>query len=114
MIRATGLIAAMLVAAFPARAEVVVEITWLRLEVVLPPVLSNLDRVPEDLGLAGAELGIADNTTTGSFLGHDYRLTTVSVPPDGDITAAARDALARSQLLVLDAEAAATLAVADL
>ncbi|MGL4235432.1 ABC transporter substrate-binding protein [Tabrizicola sp.] len=114
MIRVTGLIAAILIAAVPARAEVVVEITWLRLEVVMPPVLSNLDPMPEDLGSAGAELGIADNTTTGSFLGHSYRLTMVSVPPGGDITAAAREALARSPLLILDAEAEATLAVADL
>lgn len=38
------------------------------------PVLSNVLPEPEDAGLRGAELAIADNSTTGKFLGHGYAL----------------------------------------
>ena len=97
-----------------APAQVAVDVTHLRQEVASPPVLSNLDPEPEDLGIAGAELGTLDNATTGRFLGHDHALEVASVPPGGDLLAAAREALARTPLLVLDAPAADVLAVADL
>ncbi|MGP9832565.1 ABC transporter substrate-binding protein [Marinobacter sp. NSM] len=38
------------------------------------PVLSNVIPEPEDAGLRGAELGLADNQTTGRFLGQNYEL----------------------------------------
>jgi ABC transporter substrate binding protein (PQQ-dependent alcohol dehydrogenase system) len=38
------------------------------------PVLSNVISEPEDAGLRGAELGLADNRTTGRFLGQNYEL----------------------------------------
>lgn len=96
------------------RAEVAVAITYLRQEVAHPPTLSNLDPVPRDLGVAGAELGVADNGTTGKFLGHSYALTLVSVPPGGGLLQAARAALARTDLVVLEAGAAEQVAIADL
>ena len=105
---------ATLAVAVPARADLPVAITYLRLEVDRPPVLSNLDPVPEDLGLAGAEIAVKDTQTTGSFLGHSYSLTVVSVPPGGDLTAAAREALKTSRLILIDADPAAILSVADL
>jgi ABC transporter substrate binding protein (PQQ-dependent alcohol dehydrogenase system) len=105
---------ASLAVAAPARAELPVEITYLRLEVDRPPVLSNLDPVPEDLGIAGAEVAVRDNQTTGSFLGHNYSLTLASVPAGGDLAAAAREALKTSRLILLDADPAAILSVADL
>ncbi len=40
------------------------------------PVLSNVTPEPEDAGLRGAELALADNRTTGKFLGQNYELTT--------------------------------------
>ncbi|MBD3765143.1 MAG: hypothetical protein IE927_10550 [Rhodobacterales bacterium] len=49
--------------------------------------------MPADLGLAGAQLGLADNLTTGGFLGHAYALIPIDVPPGGDFAAAARQAL---------------------
>lgn len=101
-------------AAGPVWAELPVDITYLRLEVERPPVLSNLDPVPEDLGMAGAEVAMQDNRTTGSFLGHAYALTVVSVPPGGDLGAAAESALANSRLILVDAEPGAILSVADL
>ena len=100
--------------ALPAWAEVALPVTYLKLEVPRPPVLSNLDPVPDDLGEAGAQLGLADNQTTGKFLGHDYSLTVTRVPEGGDWLAAARAALAESPFLILDAPAQAQLALADL
>lgn len=88
--------------------------TYLRQEVALPPVLSNLDPVPADLGIAGAALALTDNRTTGRFMGHEYQLETVLVEPGGDLLAAARRALASSPVLLLDASADDQLRVADL
>lgn len=111
IIRATAL-GVLLLPAPVAATEIAV--VYLRQEIDRPPVLSNLDPVPEDLGLAGAEVALADVKTTGSFLGQDWRLDLVSVPPGGDFTAAARAALATHRLVILDAPAADQLAVADL
>lgn len=97
-----------------AQTPVEVGATYLEQEVERPPTLSNLDPVPEDLGRAGAELGLADNETTGRFLGQSYRLTSQVVPVDGDWVAAATAALAESKLLVVNAPAEALLALADL
>lgn len=95
-------------------AKIEVPILYLRQEVELPPVLSNLDPVPEDLGLAGAEVALKDNQTTGGFLGHDYRLEIVSVAPGGDLLAATKPALAAAGLVLVEGSAADVLAVADL
>jgi ABC transporter substrate binding protein (PQQ-dependent alcohol dehydrogenase system) len=105
---------AWLLACASAWAQTDVPLVYLRQEVEAPPTLSNLDPVPEDLGIAGAELGLADNATTGRFLGQDHALQAISVAPDGDLLAAARAALAGTSLLVLDAPADDLLAVADL
>ncbi|RGP38054.1 ABC transporter substrate-binding protein [Pseudotabrizicola alkalilacus] len=96
------------------QARIDVPMLYLRQEVDLPPVLSNLDPQPEDLGLAGAEVALKDNQTTGSFLGHDYALTVVSVAPGGDLAAAARDAFAAAPFVLVDGTAADVLTVADL
>jgi len=98
----------------PARAEVTVAVTYLRQEVKAPPVLSNLDPVPQDLGIAGAQLALADTATTGRFLGHHYDLEVVSVEPGGDLAAAARAALATSAILIIEAPVESILTVADL
>lgn len=85
-------LAAAVTAAAPAALQAaepeVVPLAWLTKERDLPPVLSNLDAVPEDQGVAGARLGVTDNDTTGRFTGQDYALTEVTVPLDGDVTAA--------------------------
>jgi ABC transporter substrate binding protein (PQQ-dependent alcohol dehydrogenase system) len=91
-----------------------VPVAYLRQQVERPPVLSDLDPIPPDEGLAGAELGRADDATTGRFLGQDYTLAVSDVPPGSDLLAAARAALARSRLLLVDAPAADLLAIADL
>lgn len=107
-------VATILSGALPGRAGLDVTITWLQQRAERPPVLSNLDPVPDDLGRAGAELAIRDNATTGRFLGHGYALEEVIVEPGGDLLGAARAALDRSPYLVIDAPAAALLQIADL
>ncbi len=110
----TRILAAWMLMACAASAEVSVTVHYLRQEVEHPPVLSNLDPVPGDLGLAGAQLGLNDNATTGRFLDQSHALEVTEVPLDGDLLAAARAALARTDLIVLDAPAKALLQVADL
>ncbi|WP_269586151.1 ABC transporter substrate-binding protein [Roseibium sp. Sym1] len=95
-------------------AAVEVHVQYLRQEIDAPPTLSNLDEEPDDLGLAGARVGLNDNRTTGSFLGQTYELGVTSLPPGSDITEAANEALAKSRFLIIDAPAGDLLAVADL
>ena len=77
--------------------KVKVDIVWLQLQREAPPVLSNLDPDPEDLGVAGARRGLTDNAATGRFLGHDYALTEITVAPGDDPGPAFEQALAAGQ-----------------
>lgn len=97
-----------------ALANIDVPIAYLEQEIERPPVLTNLDPIPDDLGLRGAELGLADNATTGSFMGHNYALTQTVVPLGDDWLDAARAVLAEHRILVVNAPAASLLALADL
>lgn len=112
--RGLCLAAALICCATPVAAEIAIPMTYLRQEVEPPPVLSNLDPIPKDRGIVGAEVALADTRTTGSFMGHSYSLDLVSVAPGGDLLAGARKALAMSKILFLDATPEGMLAVADL
>ncbi len=50
----------------------------------LPPALSNLDEAPANEGLAGAELAIADNNTTGKFSGQNFILESHRIDSGAD------------------------------
>lgn len=89
----------------PGRTEVLLDVTYLKVEAPLPPTLSNLDPVPENLGVAGAETGLDDNATAGRFLGHTYALEVVTIAPGEDYLSEARAALGASPYMVLDAAA---------
>ncbi|KZY02679.1 MULTISPECIES: ABC transporter substrate-binding protein [unclassified Sulfitobacter] len=97
-----------------AQAETVMKIGYLKVDTPRPPVLSNLDPVPEDLGLAGARTGLEDNATTGRFLGQTYTLIEDRVPEGGDAIAAAKAMLAQTPFVLLDAPGRTQLAIADL
>lgn len=97
-----------------AQAQIDVPIAYLEQQVEQPPTLSNLDPRPENLGLSGAELGLADNATTGGFLGHNYSLSVHRVPPDGDFLTTAREVLNATKLLVVQAPPSELLALADI
>ncbi len=113
MVRIPLLIGAMLFAT-TAFAEIDLRINYLRQEVPAPPVLSNLDEEPGDLGIAGAEVGLDENRTTGKFLGHQYELVVSSVPEGEDPVEKARQSLQNSQLLIVDAPMETLLSIADL
>ena len=89
-------------------ADLQIRVVWLDEDRPAPPVLSNLDAPPDDLGVAGARLGIEDNRTSGRFLGQDWTLDEV-VLADG----AAPDLPGDTAFVVADARPATVLAVAD-
>jgi hypothetical protein len=60
--------------------EQVVQIGWLSRAVKRTLPLSYLDQPPQDEGIQGARLGIADNNTTGHFTGQSFTLAEVIVP----------------------------------
>ncbi|WP_432449215.1 ABC transporter substrate-binding protein [Aliiroseovarius marinus] len=64
-----------------------IDVLYLRIATPERPVLSNLDPIPEDLGLAGAYLAVADNNTTGGFMGYQFVMETVDLA-EGDLGAA--------------------------
>lgn len=67
----------------PALAESVeYRVAVIRVDAPGPMPISRLDLPPDDLGLAGADLGTADNATTGSFLGQSFVTETVVATPE--------------------------------
>lgn len=93
-----------------------VNMTYLTQKVERLAPLSLLDPIDiPDEGLAGAELGQEDNQTTGGFLGHDYQLTEITEPVDGNLVEAAKEVLSTGQrLLIVDGPAEVLLSIADL
>ncbi|MGH1368007.1 MAG: ABC transporter substrate-binding protein [Maritimibacter sp.] len=88
--------------------------SYLRQIVERPPVLSNLDPIPNSLGVAGAHLGLKDNQTTGAFMGQEFALEVIDVQPGEDLLAAAQQAFGHSSVVILDMPAAEILRVADM
>lgn len=79
-----------------------------------PPWIAPLQMPPDDLGIAGAQLGIRDNLTSGRFLKLDYKLTTEIVPTEGDALAAAQKLVeAGNRFLLLDVPAEQLLRISD-
>lgn len=97
-----------------ATADVALTIGYLKIEQEQPPTLSNLDPVPEDRGLAGAQVGLSDNNTTGRFLGQSYALDERIVALGDDPLAAARALLGERRALLVEGSAEQLLAIADL
>lgn len=82
-----------------------IRIGYLSRAVARPPGLSALEPPPEDEGLQGARLAIADNNTTGRFTGQTFTLVEQALPIDGDLATAHRalvDAGARFIVSSLD------------
>lgn len=78
------------------------------------PTISLLDMPPPNDGLAGAQMALEDNNTTGRFLGQSYDLTDVPVGVDDDIAAALGKLIPGNIVLVLtDVPADRLLRLAD-
>jgi|GEM_PF-2238408 len=77
--------------------------------------LSVLDIAPEDEGVAGANVAINDNNTTGSFLGQSFTLDVVQTKLEEDVVPVFQDMIARGEKYVLtDISAKQLLSIADL
>lgn len=98
----------------PLAAELTLDTNLLRVVEPAPPTLSNLDPIPENDGIAGALTGLDDNLTTGKFLDQSYTLETTVLGHEEDVLSTARDLLAQSPYLLVDAAPEILLAIADL
>ena len=67
-------------------------IGYLKQEVKRLIPLSRLNVEPEDLGIAGAEIALKDNNTTGKFTKQQFTLEVERVPIGGDAGAGAGEA----------------------
>ena len=80
-----------------------VEIVFLTQKVELPPALSNIDTIPDDAGLMGARVAIADNNTTGRFLKQKYTLKEEALSINGNVEEAFSRLISEgAKLFVLD------------
>ena len=68
-----------------ANAEIDVELFYLLRDIEPPLPLSLIDKRVDKDGVAGAQLGLNDNQTTGSFLGHNYEFVEVLISEQGDV-----------------------------
>ena len=77
--------------------------------------LSVLDVPPRDEGVAGANVAIGDNNTTGKFLGQKFTLDVTEVKPDADVVPAFKAMVAKGDRYVLaDISAKQLLSIADI
>ena len=102
-----------LVLAAPARAEVEYNAAVLRVDAEGSLPISRLDLKPDDLGFAGAELGTADNATTGGFLGQIFNTETVTATPETAESEMSRLLDEGARYIVVLADAPTTLQLAD-
>lgn len=78
------------------------------------PTISLLDKPAPDAGLAGAELGISDDNTTGGFMGQRFELIDTPVRADSDLVAALAGVTGQGARFVLtDLPAADVLKLSD-
>jgi ABC transporter substrate binding protein (PQQ-dependent alcohol dehydrogenase system) len=93
--------------------ETVVPIGWLSQAAKRTLPLSYLDQPPEDEGIQGARLGIADDATTGRFTGQSFTLAAAIVPESGDVATGLRELSSNGvRLVVTDLSAPTLLSVA--
>ena len=98
----------------PSGDVVTVPIGYLEQEVKRPLPISRLNIPPDDLGVAGAELALKDNNTTGRFTKQQFTLDVARVPV-GDDAVAALEKLVESghHFILVDAPAKTLLNLAD-
>ena len=92
-----------------------VQIGWLSQAVRRTLPLTYLDQPPEDEGIQGARLAIADNNTTGHFTGQSFEVIESIAPEGGDVASALRDLAAKGvRLVVTDLDAPQLMTIAGL
>ncbi|MDG1208505.1 MAG: branched-chain amino acid ABC transporter substrate-binding protein, partial [Paracoccaceae bacterium] len=115
MIRVTALIAALMLLPLVAAAKDAIILKTAVLKIDNGPVLplSRLDLPAENDGFAGAAVGLADNNTTGRFLGQTFEATEVTAKPEDAIKAAEVAVADGAGVIVALAPEATLLALAD-
>lgn len=89
-------------------------IGYLKQEVKRLTPLSRLNAEPDDLGIAGAEIALKDNNTTGKFTKQKFTLQVERVPIGGDAVEALQELVASGHHLILvDAPADILLRLSD-
>ena len=97
----------------PATATMV-PIGYLKQEVKKVIPLSRLKVEPEDIGIAGAEIALTDNNTTGRFTKQQFTLEVERVPVGGDAVEALEKLVQRGHhYIVVDAPAETLLRLSD-
>jgi ABC transporter substrate binding protein (PQQ-dependent alcohol dehydrogenase system) len=92
-----------------------VQIGWLSHAIKRSLPLSYLDQPPQDEGIQGARLGIADNNTTGNFTGQSFALVEAIVSEKSDIAAGFGELAAKGiRLIVTDLPAPELLSIAGM
>jgi ABC transporter substrate binding protein (PQQ-dependent alcohol dehydrogenase system) len=95
--------------------EETVQIGWLSQAIKRSLPLSYLDQPPQDEGIQGARLGLADDDTTGRFTGQSFALVERVLPQNGDIAAGFRELVAKGiRFVVTDLAAPELLLVAGM
>lgn len=98
----------------PAPAPTQIRIAYIAERTERPAPLSRLDVPPADEGVAGAQLGLSDNQTTGRFTGQTFDLAVDRPGPGEDPVAAVERRLAAGYaFFVVDASAPTLLRMAD-
>jgi ABC transporter substrate binding protein (PQQ-dependent alcohol dehydrogenase system) len=98
----------------PAAEMTEVPIGYLKQEVKHPIPLSRLHVEPTDYGIAGAQLALKDNNTTGRFTKQDFTLDVERVAIGGDAVAALQKLVASGHHFILvDAPAETLLELSD-
>ncbi len=102
-------------AAAPAAAPAVVDIVWLGLSVKRVWPETWLDQPPADEGIQGGRVALADDNTTGRFIGQKYQLEQAVAPNAAGVVAAFKKLVAAGRRnFVTDLPPALLLQVADL
>jgi ABC transporter substrate binding protein (PQQ-dependent alcohol dehydrogenase system) len=95
--------------------EETVQIGWLSQAIKRSLPLSYLDQPPQDEGIQGARLGLADDDTTGRFTGQSFALVERVLPESGDVGAGFRELVAKGiRFVVTDLAAPELLSVAGM
>ena len=102
-------------AAEPPKTPVTIDIAYVGLAVARAQPASLLDKPPADEGLLGARLGLADDQTTGTFIGQHFAMSeSVVAEADAAVAAAQRALEGGVRLIVASLPEAVLLRVADL
>ncbi len=65
------------------------------------PIRPFFDPVPDSLGLLGAQLGVADNNTTGQFTHQSFELVALGLEPEADLVKAFKNLIAQGHRLFI-------------